>query len=64
MAHSFYKRYLRKYRKVVIGYVSSVDGCYHRKTFNDCTVVEALDVFNAMAHVWQWLYVGFETFEY
>ena len=43
MAHSFYKRYLRKYRKVVIGYVSSVDGRYHRKTFNDCTVIEAFD---------------------
>lgn len=64
MAHSFYKRYLRKYRKVVISYVSSVDGNYHRKTFKDCTVIEAMNVFNAMAKNWQWFFIGFDTIDY
>uniref|UniRef100_A0AAU8AWP6 Uncharacterized protein n=1 Tax=Dulem virus 231 TaxID=3145708 RepID=A0AAU8AWP6_9VIRU len=64
MAHSFYKRYLRKYRKVVISHVASTDGNYHRKTFKDCTVVEAMNVFNAMAKSWQWFFIGFDTVEY
>lgn len=65
MAHSvLFKRYYRKYRKVVIGYVSSVDGRYHRKTFNDCTLSEALHVFGAMANAWHWYYVGETCFEY
>lgn len=65
MAHSvLFKRYYRKYRKVVIGYVSFVDGRYHRKTFKNCTLSEALCVFGVMAKVWHWYYVGEFCFEY
>lgn len=64
MALSIFKRYCCKYRKVVIGYIASSDGCYHRKTFKDCTVIEAFNVFNAMAKVWHWYYCGYQIFKY
>lgn len=65
MAHSvLFKRYYRKYRKVVIGYIASSDGRYHRKTFKNCTLSEALHVFGAMAKAWHWYYVGETCFEY
>ena len=65
MAHSvLFKCYYRKYRKVVIGYMASSDGRYHRKTFKNCTLSEALHVFSAMADVWHWYYVGETCFEY
>ena len=65
MARSFlFKRFFLKYRKVVIGYVASSDGCYHRMTFKDCTLSEALCVFDAMAKTFHWLYVCETCFEY
>lgn len=65
MAHSvLFKHYYRKYRVVVIGYITSSDGRYHRKTFKNCTLSEALCVFDAMAKTFHWLYVCETCFEY
>lgn len=65
MAHSvLFKHYYRKYRVVVIGYITSFDGRYHRKTFKNCTLSEAFRVFGAMAKARHWYYVGATCFEY
>lgn len=64
MAHLIFNKNLLKYRKVVISYIASSDGRFHRKTFKDCTVIEAFNVFNVMSGVWKWYYCGYEIFEY
>lgn len=65
MAHSvLFKRYYRKYRLVVVGYIVSFDGRYHRKTFKNCTLSEALCAFGTMAKARHWYCVGETCFEY
>ena len=65
MAHPvLFKRYYRKYRIVVIGYVSECDGRYHRKTLKNCTMSEALHVYGVMAKASHWSYVGVTCFDY
>lgn len=59
MAHSFSKRY----RKVVVTYMDD-DYNFHQKTFKDCSLIEASDVFKAYAVAFGWTFLEYFTFDY
>ncbi|EGF53960.1 hypothetical protein HMPREF9445_00697 [Bacteroides clarus YIT 12056] len=40
------------------------NNCFHRKTFKDCTLIEASDVFKAYAVSFGWTFLSYETFDY
>lgn len=63
MAHSFYRQYSKRYRKVIVRYVDSNE-CFRVKTFKDCTLVEASDVFKAYSLAYGWTFLSYETIDY
>lgn len=63
MAHFFSKKYLKRYRKVIVRYMD-FDDRFHVKTFKDCTLIEASDVFKAYAVSFGWTFLSYETFDY
>lgn len=40
------------------------ENCFHVKTFKDCSLVEASDVFKAYARAFGWIFLSYETFDY
>lgn len=40
------------------------DDRFHVKTFKDCTLIEASDVFKAYAVSFGWTFLSYETFDY
>lgn len=40
------------------------EDCSHVKTFKDCSLVEASDVFKAYACAFGWTFLSYETFDY
>jgi len=40
------------------------EDCFHVKTFKDCSLVEASDVFKAYARAFGWTFLSYETFDY
>lgn len=63
MAHSFSKKYLKRYRKVIVRYMD-YNCTLHCKTFKDCTLIEASEVYKAYALAYGWSFLGYETFDY
>lgn len=64
MARSIYKHYTHKYRKVIVTYMTWLDGNFHHKTFKDCTLIEASNVYKAMSRVFNWFYIGYSVVDY
>lgn len=64
MALSFSKRLTRKYRKVVVTYMCRYDDRFHRRTFKDCTLLQASNVFKAFARAYGWLFIGYYVENY
>lgn len=64
MALSFSKRLTRKYRKVVVTYMCRYDDRFYRRTFKDCTLIQASNVFKAFARVYGWLFIGYYVENY
>lgn len=63
MAHSFLKQYSKRFRMIKVHYMDFED-CFHVKTFKDCSLVEASDVFKACACAFGWTFLSYETFDY
>lgn len=63
MAHSFLKQYSKRFRMIKVRYMDFED-CFHVKTFKDCSLVEASDVFKAYACAFGWTFLSYETFDY
>lgn len=63
MAHSFLKHYSKRFRMIKVYYMDFAD-CFHVKTFKDCSLVEASDVFKAYARALGWTFLSYETFDY
>ena len=63
MAHSFYRQYSKRYRKVIVRYVDSNE-CFRVKSFKDCTLVEVFDVFKAYVLACGWTFLSYETIDY
>lgn len=63
MAHSFLKQYSKQFRMIKVHYMDFED-CSHVKTFKDCSLVEASDVFKAYACAFGWTFLSYETFDY
>jgi hypothetical protein len=63
MAHSFFKQYSKRYRKVIVRYVD-FNECFHVKIFKDCSLIEASDVFKAYARAYGWIFLSYDVFDY
>lgn len=63
MAHSFFKQYSKRYRKVIVRY-ADFNEYFHVKTFKDCSLIEASNVFKAYARAFGWTFLSYETFDY
>ena len=63
MAHSFFKQYSKQFRMIKVHYMDFEDR-FRVKTFKDCSLIEASNVFNAYARVFGWTFLSYETFDY
>ncbi len=51
------------YRKVIVRYMD-YNYDLHVKTFKDCTLIEASDVFKAYARAYGWTFLSYDTVDY
>lgn len=63
MAHFFSKKYSKRFRKVIVRYMD-YNYDLHVKTFKDCTLIEASDVFKAYARAYCWTFLSYDTVDY
>ncbi len=63
MKGSLSKHYSKRRRKIVVSYMDS-GFRFHHKTFSDCTLIEASNVYKAFARVFGWRYIGYTTYDY
>lgn len=63
MAHFFLKKYSKQFRMIKVHYMDFEDR-FHVKTFKDCSLIEASNVFKAYARVFGWTFLSYETFDY
>lgn len=63
MEYSFLKQYLKRYRKVIVRY-ADFNEFFHVKTFKDCSLIEASNVFKAYAFAYGWTFLSYETIDY
>lgn len=63
MAHSFLKQYSKQFRMIKVHYMDFEDR-FHVKTFKDCSLIEASNVFKVYARAFGWTFLSYETFDY
>lgn len=54
-------RYIRR-RRVVVTYEKG--GKFHRKTFKDCSIIQASDLFKVLALIYDWTYIDYYFEDY
>lgn len=60
MAHSFLKQYSKQFRMIKVHYMDFEDR-FHVKTFKDCSLIEASNVFDCRLMA---LYLMYYVYEY